>query len=609
MAKLPPLASRGLYLDSLRSLGDKYYDAPAQLIDLPIPFNVHIEYLDAAVVRHPTRESLYYALGLFLIGGEENVQRASHLLRRVIDVQEKSDPEHPLYGLWHYFAEESVLAWPLPDTNWAAFNGLTLILIWHVAVDQLSSDLKRDLREAIRRAAICLRRKDTDPHYTNIALKSIFVAAAAAELLEDPALAEYAAEKMQRISTAFAQADSFAEYNSPTYAAVSLTSLGAIQTYVRDVKIREQALVIQHSFWRHIGRHFHVATGELAGPHSRAYHLTIRESPGKIGPMIERATHGLVKYEKTDDLHDAFGSVFTCVLDFDLPEETQKMFLRRDRTEEVREVARRFPEGGATETATYLSPLFSIGTVNFQDGWEQRHNLIAYWPHASKVDWLLHHYSHDGRPCSGGYFTAAQKEGCLLVGNFLSDFADEHPCFQTEGVTAAFMGPVLEMGYSSPCRVEKEKGGPGSDESMTLGEGETAFIQLTGVWIACQLLWHRSGLFSGPGRLRQGASSLRIEFPHYEGEARDIRWTDFSRAQTAYGLVLEPAGEDWAGWKTKWRREAARITEPPDEVRVEWAGLQIAFPNRIRSQGDVRAFYRSGAPWDSLAPRRLLRAR
>jgi hypothetical protein len=608
MASLPPLKTRDAYLASMKKLGDPHYDPEYRLSTFPVNINVHVEYL-APGVRHCTRESLYYALALLLIGGAENVARAADVVDRVIDAQEQSDPQHRLYGLWHYYAEESVLTWPLPDTNWAAFNGLTLLLIWHEAAALFTESLRAKMRDAIRRAAICVRRQNTDPHYTNIALKGVFVVMAAGELLDDSELSNYGRERMRLIAATFSGADSFNEYNSPTYAAVSLTSLGAIQTMVRDEEVRGLALEIQHSFWRHVGRHFHVVTGELAGPHSRAYHLTLRESPAKMGSMIERATQGLVRYPVTDDLHDAFGPVFSCCLDFDLTPELQQLFLDPDRTEEVREIARRFNNGGATETTTFLSPSFCVGSVNFQDGWEQRHNLIAYWPEAGQIGWLRHRYLHDARPCSGGYFTSAQNRGCILAGSFLSDFADEHPCFQTEGVIASFMGPILEMGFGdAPLLVQKGEEKVAAGDKVSLLEDEILFLQLPKVWIACRLIRNRSGLLDAErhASILMGKTTLRIEFPHYDGERRAIKWTDFIHAETVYGLVIEEAGSDWDAWTAQWMKASAATAQSPDSIEVKWAGLAVKLPSRIETQGRVREFYGAGHPWDSVAPRKLM---
>ncbi|HEY0255938.1 MAG TPA: hypothetical protein VGC39_00735, partial [Candidatus Methylacidiphilales bacterium] len=608
MGNLPPLKTREVYLASMKDLGDRYYDADRQLLTFPVSPNVHIEYL-APGIRHCTRESLYYAVVLLLLGGDENLQRAGHIVDRIIDAQEQSDPQHALYGLWHYYAEESVLTWPLPDTNWAAFNGLTLLLIWHEAGAQFSDDLQTKIRQAIRRAATCVQRSNTDPHYTNIALKGAFVVMAAGELLDDATLIDYGMEKMRLIAATFRGADSFAEYNSPTYAAVSLTSLGAIQTVVRDEAFRILALEIQHSFWRHVGRHFHVATGELAGPHSRAYHLTMRESPAKMGSMIERATHGLVKYAGTEDLHDAFGPVFSCCLDFDVTPQIESLFLDPGRTEEVREIARRFSNGGVTETTTYLCPSFCVGSVNFQDGWEQRHNLIAYWPEAAHVGYLRHRYLHDSRPCSGGYFTSAQNHGRVLAASFLSDFADDHPCFQTEGVIASYMGPVLDIGFhSSFCLIQKGGQKIALGDEVSFHEDEILFLQLPHLWIACKLLRNRSGLHEpvGGASIRVSKSTLRIEYPHYRGETRAMKWTDFSHAETAYGLVMEEAGNNWEAWTGKWTNEMAETTESPNALRIKWAGLQVSLPIRVETQARVREFYRSGHPWDSITPRKLM---
>jgi hypothetical protein len=607
MAILAPLETRDAYLAGMKELGDRYYDPAERLLTYPVHPNVHTDYLPPGV-RHCTRESLYYALVLLLIGGTDNVARAAGIVDRMVDAQEQGDPEHQFYGLWHYFAEESVLTWPTPDSNWADFNGLTLLLIWHIAGARLDGSLRGRMREAIRRATVCIRRKNTSPHYTNIALKGTFVTMAAAELLEDDSLLAYGQDRMRRIAETFRDADSFAEYNSPTYAAVSLASLGAIQTFVRDEEVKALALGIQHSFWRHIGLHFHVPTGELVGPHSRAYHLMLRESPAKIGSLIERATEGLVRYPAVDDLHDAFGPVFTCSLDFDVPADVGAFFLNPKRIDEVREVARRFPAGGATRTTSHLCPEFCIGTVNFQDGWEQRHNLMGYWRDGNAIGYLRHRYLHDSRPCAGGWFTAAQSKGRILAASFLGDFADDHPCFQTEGVTASYMGPVLELGVvADPLEIIAASRVVSGADEVALHEGETLFLRLPTIWIACTVLRNRSGLLpKSPAFLRRGGSGWHLAFPHHEGKNLSLKWTDFIHAETAYGLTVEVAGNDWPAWRNEVESEATHTVETVDALRIDWAGLQVSMPNRVVSQGAARDFYQSGPPWDTLAPRRPL---
>ncbi len=86
MPTLSPLKTRDIYLQSMKELGDRYYDAEYRLLTFPVHPNVHIEYLDASV-RHCTRESLYYALTLLLIGGGENIERAAQITQRITEAR------------------------------------------------------------------------------------------------------------------------------------------------------------------------------------------------------------------------------------------------------------------------------------------------------------------------------------------------------------------------------------------------------------------------------------------------------------------------------------------------------------------------------------------
>ncbi|MBN1541247.1 hypothetical protein JW992_03805 [candidate division KSB1 bacterium] len=62
-----------------------------------------------------------------------------------------------------------------------------------------------------------------------------------------------------------------AEYNSPTYTALTLWFLALAAEYVRDPKIRRQALVLEQQLWVNVALHWHVPTQQFAGPFSRAY--------------------------------------------------------------------------------------------------------------------------------------------------------------------------------------------------------------------------------------------------------------------------------------------------------------------------------------------------
>jgi hypothetical protein len=575
----------------------RFYNPEQGLLRLPLAGNIHTEHLGAGLY-HLTRESLSYALLLLVSGEPEPVQRGRKIVDQVVQLQESSDPTSPLYGLWHYVAEETVTAWPYPDKNWADFNGMTLLLIWHLAGNRLDEALRVRLQESLRMAALCVRRRNVHLDYTNIAIKGTLVTLGAAELLGDQELLLYARDRMERLYATIFAGDSFAEYNSPTYAAVCLGVLMSFRVVVKDERARSLAREIEHRFWRHIARHFHVPTGELAGPHARAYRVTLHAGPGALGPLIEKVMQRDFGYERIPQTNDdLFGPLYATLLVPDVPEDVSALLNHPGRVEEVREVAHRFPEGSILRITTFLQPEFCLGSVNFKDGWEQRHNLMAYWPirqtSSSEVGWLRQRYLHDARPCCSGFFASAQEKGTVLVGNFIGQFADHHVSFRVPGIQASFLGAVLEInGGSGPLRAWLGDALLSEGETV-LREGETLHIETADVLITFQLLRHRGGVYGDfPAQIIHRSAGLWVELPHYRGDERELKWDDFSGAHSFYGLKLAPREKDQVAPFSPVSQSDPSVLTPPGALTTSWSGLELSLPETVLSLEEIRAFYR-----------------
>ncbi len=587
MTNRPPTDSLRPLLTRMAACGDAHFDPDWSLLKLSVYRNIHTEHIPAGTLWHPIRESLHYALILLERDEPGDVERAHAILHKVISLQSISDPSDLRYGLWHYFADEAVEAWPFPDLNWADFNGMTLLMIWHLHGQKLDEATQSLVRGSIRRVAICIRRRNVTMAYTNIAIKGTFVTLAAAELLNDADLMDYAVDRTRRLHAEVFRTACFAEYNSPTYAAVSIAGLTAIANFVQHEPSRKSCREIEDLFWRHVARHFHIPTRELAGPHSRAYAIRLHDAPHMLGTLLMKATEGALDFDFMHDdsgfggFHDAeFGAFYGYFLKPNLPADARSMLLDATRTETVVEItdprntiyAWRCPvpppdtrDGSIqvakplpTQITTYLSPEFTLGSVNLMDGWEQHQNLIGYWKNSrQQVGYLRQRYLHDERACCSGTFASVQREGTVLATSFLVHYCDHHVSVPADEISAEFLGSEIEINNLG------EKFALWRDEQPLVANalsdwtsGQHLWLRLPTIWIALKLLAHDAQPAIGIApQARFDGSRLQIRLPHYQGPRQTFRWSDFERAHTSFALWMQSPQGEWKSWQEQVRRQ------------------------------------------------------
>jgi hypothetical protein len=590
-------------LERMAEFGDSRYDPDWRLLKLPVVLNFYTEYLEPmkSDERHIVRESLYYALVLLERGGDGDVARAEQVLGAIDELQVKQ-PGHPREGLWHYHAEESVLDWPIPDFNWADFNGMTLLMIWYLKWELLSAPMRQRVREMIRRAAHSVMRRNVAMDYTNIAIKGTFVTLAAAEVLDDAELMTYATDRAVRLHEETFRTDSFAEYNSPTYAGVSLAGLMAIDGFVRHEPSKALAREIQHRFWRHLASHWHAPTGELAGPHSRTYTVRLHDSPMSPGLMIVKASGGRIPLNIPDDpAAVGLNGFYGYFLNPNIPPDAADMLNDEKRVQSVVEITSRRSRRGdwwkpgvkrddwwmpvkelPTRITTFINPAFCLGSVNLMDGWDQRQNLVAYWNGGGpKPSYLLHRYLHDRRPCCSGHLATAQREGCVLATSFLVDYCDHNPAAPADEITAEFLGTSVQIeneGQPFELWIDEQPVAPGTTEKWQ--NGQHLWLRMPAVWIAFRLLRHSAEPASAiTPTARFDGARLELRLPHYQGPPKRLRWTDLSSTHTSYGLWMTAPQADWQQWQDGVRAQNGQVANRDGElVDVTLADLRLTVP-------------------------------
>ena len=190
------------------------------------------------------------------------------------------------------------------------------------------------------------------------------------ELLSLPFLIEYGRTRLANVVTLLEQAGGLTEYNSPTYTRVALEEAERALLLVSDPAIRADAERLRVTAWKTIAEHYHPATGQIAGPCSRAYSDWI--TPG-VGRYLARQTGVEIPLRTSGD--DG--------LDLVVP-----IRVPAGHRGKVCGVAGGSAPDGLPVRATrirrpdrhHLVPSRTcLGSVNRDPCWNQRRPLLAYW--------------------------------------------------------------------------------------------------------------------------------------------------------------------------------------------------------------------------------------
>lgn len=433
-------------LDAARRAGDTDYDPAWDLLLMEATFNpIHTRIVSGRA--HRPRESLWYALALLelnaagdtVIDGEPRTARAARVLARVLDLQD-TDPASDTYGLWSYWAEESLAEMNPPDWNWADFVGECLAILLCRHGNALEPELRSRTLAALGHAARSVIRRNVDLDYTNIAVKGTFVTLAAGELLDDDELGDYGHARLERLHSSLLTQGSFAEYNSPTYWNVVMQALTAIRQYITDPSAHAPAADLERLAWEHFLRHWHPATGQLSGPMARCYSTDVHVRLGVLTPLqaVAGDTWPLLS---RDEIRADINLMQDGVLDYRIPSDLRRLLDREDANRTVHEVFAQthyvpgqvagISAAGAagqesvvlpTAGTTWFDRGVTLGSVNLSDTWVQRRPILGFWaePGDDPTDITQPARSievqvlRDGHGFAGGSFRSVQQDGTVL---------------------------------------------------------------------------------------------------------------------------------------------------------------------------------------------------
>ena len=241
---------------------------------------------DRAMVRlyglYLVRET---ALGAFLDLENGNVARAQRALREVLKHQYTDDVDARWAGTFKTHAAQPdagtldadgkprAREWRDYDPNWRQFMAMILEMTVRLYGHVLGDDLVAEMRRAIRRAVRSEPAARISGRYSNIVLMQAWLH----EAISEPDATAPTNHWLNNAATQLQHDGDLAEYNSPTYDAISLLAGCLLLEHSTSTSAQQLGEVVISRVGDRLSRVWHPRLGLQAGPYSRAYGLDPRK--------------------------------------------------------------------------------------------------------------------------------------------------------------------------------------------------------------------------------------------------------------------------------------------------------------------------------------------
>lgn len=309
--------------------------------------------LQAPTANTSSRELVSFALDAAAADwNPQAVERAVELLRGM----QEMDPLAKSYGNFRWVSGQA----GVQDNNAVEFclrHALVLQQDWKEHLTPRAADM---LHEIILRGVEGLKRHRIPVSYTNIYLLKTWNCIGAGEQLGIPMLAREGYEMLDEWLLFTAQ-NGITEYDSPTYYAVDIETLGLIARRAQDPSGRAKAETSLRYFWTDIAAHWSVPAQRLAGANSRCYQYLSGRGD------LDRFASALGWQEGERQKPDAFFDA--C---FWKPDESLTEPLRNS---VPRTVVQRWGASAGAHATLYVGRHFSLGSAGRNNGADDR-NLV-----------------------------------------------------------------------------------------------------------------------------------------------------------------------------------------------------------------------------------------
>ncbi|KAF9637480.1 hypothetical protein BFW01_g8376 [Lasiodiplodia theobromae] len=238
-------------------------------------------------LNHEVRASAWYAIGLLARNNGSDVEEAMQIIRNVIGGQFK-DPKDQWYGTYQKEPEEPTVgsaAYPADmydswDPNWRGFIGTAFIQGLEDFGDLIEPEVEQLMLESLHNNTVgdSYRVGGVDgdnlyPAYSNPSIMRAFVSGWTGRRLGEANMTQAGEDYAQEIIDLFNRANTLSEFNSGTYAGVSMYALSLWARYMpanESVMGREGPRMLKDT-WNSVTNLYHAGLKNSAGPWDRTY--------------------------------------------------------------------------------------------------------------------------------------------------------------------------------------------------------------------------------------------------------------------------------------------------------------------------------------------------
>ncbi|KAK2756885.1 hypothetical protein CKAH01_17072 [Colletotrichum kahawae] len=268
--------AQGLLNESMAWM-DQYYDRSAGYL---------YDFGSASALRHETRSSVWYALGLLARNNGDDAAEAEKIITNTIAGQFKVESEqwygdYQMYDGQPYVGTEAYPAkiynsW---DPNWRGFVGTTLIMALeefpHLLSNATQDLIVESLHNTTKGDEYRVGGVDDDnlyPAYSNPAIMRALVSGYTGRKLGDANMTQSGEKYAQEIIDLFDRANTLSEFNSGTYTGVSLFGLILWSKYLpEDSVMTQKGPQMLTDTWKSVAQLWNPSLKNMAGPWDRAY--------------------------------------------------------------------------------------------------------------------------------------------------------------------------------------------------------------------------------------------------------------------------------------------------------------------------------------------------